>query len=678
MSKEIDNLLDNLIKEIGEQEGPETAPKPASEEAARRAEVIAKDVNQSYRRPPEPVKQSIPAPQLKKVVEPEPTSHFSGARSQDPAIRMHDRLDESTLPTPDAERRPTQIRNIGGKNKRSIPAPAEPPKRKIPHISIPDELPPDVPAAAPAQEKQETDPEREKLVKSRAEKIREQLKKRTLEETPIIPPPSEEEIDGMISDLEKPQKPAKEDGSIFSYLHQALGVEEEPEEPLSDAAPEDEEEEGGFARWFDEEPESDTEDFVADTSDEDYDDEYDEEEFEEDEVYDDEDEPRFRHLDDEDEIVESRPNRLLAFFRGLFRRHTAESDEHRIESGEMDDEYYEDDDPFAEDEYIEQDFAGEEEFEDEPMTEEPEASEEEPEEESEEPAAEEPEEEPAEEETEEEAEEPAAEETEEESFEEDEPEEEFQRTEKKHSRFFSEAFDESAEELAEMKAEPDPRPAQDADIKNRFLGRNSYFVAGIIVLLLALVGLVTFITAVAKAAGGFFSGGSLKNQLEQALYPVAVVDVPSFNEPAELTAEGALSAAIVDILMHDDLSGYTETFDMISVPAEDVLERGRQMFGVDVQTQLDTLHAAGESFVYDAQSNCFNVPAEPMIFSYSPEVKKIQRTGDTYEVTVVYRGDVADWQKNSRNFTSGSSKTMQATIEKKSNGYRIVRLVPAN
>ena len=674
MSKEIDNLLDNLIKEIGEQEGPEAAPKPASEEAARRAEVIAKDVNQSYRRPPEPVKQSIPAPQLKKVVEPEPTSHFSGARSQDPAIRMHDRLDESTLPAPDAERRPTQIRDIGGKNKRSIPAPAEPPKRKIPHISIPDELPPDVPAAAPAQEKQETDPEREKLVKSRAEKIREQLKKRTLEETPIIPPPSEEEIDGMISDLEKPQEPAKEDGSIFSYLHQALGVEEEPEEPVSDeAASEDDEEEGGFARWFDEEPESDAETLGSDTSDADYDDEYDEEEFEEDEVYDDEDEPRFRHLDDEDEITESKPNRLLAFFRGLFRRHTAESDEHRIESGELDDEYYEDDeddDPFAEDEYIEEDFAEEEDFGDEPVTEEPEEPEEEPEEEAEE--------EPAAEEAEDEAAEPAAEETEEESFEEDEPEEEFRRTEKKHSRFFSEAFDESAEELAEMKAEPDPRPAQDADIKNRFLGRNSYFVAGIIVLLLALVGLVTFITAVAKAAGGFFSGGSLKNQLEQALYPVAVVDVPSFNEPAELTAEGALSAAIVDILMHDDLSGYTETFDMISVPAEDVLERGRQMFGVDVQTQLDTLHAAGESFVYDAQSNCFNVPAEPMIFSYSPEVKKIQRTGDTYEVTVVYRGDVADWQKNSRNFTSGSSKTMQATIEKKSNGYRIVRLVPAN
>ena len=682
MSKEIDNLLDNLIKEIGEQEGPAAEKKPASEEAARRAEVIAKDVNQSYRRPPEPVKQSIPAPQLKKVVEPEPTSHFSGARSQDPAIRMHDRLDESTLPAPDADRRPTQIHDISGKSKRSIPAPAEPPKRKIPHIQIPDELPPDVEKPAPAPEKQESDPEREKLVKSRAEKIREQLKKRTLEETPIIPPPSEEEIDDMLNDLENPNgsEAPKEDGSIFSYLHQVLGVEEEPETPEEEPA-EDDEEEGGFARWFDEEQEPETTELEDAAADEDYDDEYDEDEFDEDEVYDDdEDAPRFRHLDDEDEIEESKPNRLLAFFRGLFRRHTAESDEHHIEGDLEDEEYYDEDEEPYDDEYTEDEagFEEEEGFE-EDVTDEPEEEIAEPEEESfeEEPAEEEiDEEEPAEDEPEEE--EAEAEEPEEESFEEDEPEEEFQRTEKKHSRFFSEAFDESAEELAEMKAEPDPRPAQDADIKNRFLGRNSYFVAGIIVLLLALVGLVTFASAVIKAAGGFFSGGSLKNQLEQALYPVAVVDVPSFNEPAELTAEGALSAAIVDILMHDDLSGYTETFDMISVPAEDVLERGKQMFGVDVQTQLDTLHAAGESFVYDAQSNCFNVPAEPMIFSYSPEIKKIQRNGDTYEVTVMYRGDVADWQKNSRNFQSGTTKTMQATIEKKSTGYRIVRLVPAN
>ena len=684
MSKEIDNLLDNLIKEIGEET---TEPKPASEEASRRAENIVKDVNKSYRRPPEPVKQSIPAPQFKKVVEPEPTSHFSTARPMDPAIRMHDRLDESTLPAPDAERRPTQIHSIDGKKtKRSIPAPTEPTKRKIPHISIPDELPPDVPSVTPAvQEKQEVDPEREKLVRSRAEKIREQLKKRTLEETPIIPPPSEEEIDNMLNDLENPagQEPPKEDGSIFSYLHQVLGVEEDAEAP-EDAEEDlfaDSGEDDAPARWFDDEPAPEAQPFRSDADfGEDDDDSYDEDEDFDDDEEDDEDgdTPRFRHLDDEEEIEEPKKKGFFAFLRGLFGKRTAEADEHEMEFEDESDEEDEEEDEDADDAFPEQ----EDDFTDTEADsgDEPEELTDEPEEESEEESEDEPEEESETDDTPAEPEEKAPEAARPlaEDFSEDEPEEEYARTEKKHSRFFSEAFDESAEELAEMKAEPEPRPAQDADIRNRFLGRNSYFVAGVIVLLLALVGLVTFISGVVKAAGGFFSGGSLKNQLEQALYPVAVVDVPSFNEPAELTAESALSAAIVDILMHDDLSGYTETFDMIAVPAEDVLERGKRMFGVDVQTQLDTLHAAGESFVYDAQSNCFNVPAEPMIFSYAPEVKKIQRTGDTYEVTVVYHGDVADWQKNSRNFTNGTTKTMQATIEKKTSGYRIVRLVPAN
>ncbi|MCR5718888.1 MAG: hypothetical protein K6F80_07630 [Oscillospiraceae bacterium] len=731
MSKEIDNMLDDLLREIDAQDGEETAaPKPASQEAVKRAEAIVSGVNQSYRRPPEPVRTGIPAPNIKEVIEPEPTSHFSDERSLDPAIRMHDRLDESSLPGIDAERRPTQIRNMSGTGtasrpagKRSLPTPPEAPKRKIPHINVPDELPPDVtetplPAPKPPA-KQETDPEREALVKSRAEKIREQLRKRTLEETPIIPPPSEEEIDNMIDGIEYPNghpKTEEEKSSIFSYLHQVLGVEEgedAPAEKETDAFDETEED----SRWFDDEPETETEhslfgeeySAVTDFDDEEYDDEEDEDDYEEESDYedetDDEDEEdapkssRFRHLEEEDEIEEKKESGLVAFFRGLFRKRTAEADEHELEFGapdEKDDEdeeyeeYEEYEDESEEDNFEEEDEEPEEESEEEPepkksfffrpapKTEEPE--EEEPEEESgEEPEprksflfkpvtkTEEPEEEP-----EVESEEDEPKEEPEEPFE-DEPEEEFERDQQHH--FFKQAFDESAEELAEIKSEPEPKPTQDDDIKTRFLGRNSYFVAGIIVLLLALVGLVTFISAVVKAAGGFFSGGSVKDQLEQALYPVAVVDMPSFNEPAELTAEGALSAAIVDILMHDDLSGYTENFDLICVPAEDVLERGRQMFGVDVQTQLETLHAGGEEFAYDAQSNCFNVPSEPMIFSYAPEVKKIQRNGDTYEVTVIFHGDVASWQSKSRNFTEGTTKTMQATIEKKSTGYRIVRLV---
>ena len=671
MSKEIDNLLDNLIKEIDAQEGAPAqteklseTPEPASEQAREKAEAIAKGVNKSYRRPPEPVKQSIPAPNITPVVEPDPVSHFSHQRPTDPAIRMHDRLDEDSLPTPDADRRPTQIRDIDEKPKkrrkrkaaqnRSIPEPRELPKRTIPHINVPDELPPD-PDAKPAPAAETVDPEREALVRSRAEKIREQLKKRTLEETPIIPPPSAEEINDMLSDLEHPAQEEetapveqeKEDNSIFQYLHQVLGVEEkEKEETPAESAGEER------PRWFDDAPApvpytpQDGENY------DEYDD-YDDEEYDEDDDSAEETSvpSRLRHLEEDEEEEEKRENPIVGFFKNLF----AKSD---------DDEEFEEEDSF-----------GDEPEEDYPDTEVPL-----PENEIDLPPQSLPEEvtlDSTDEETFEETSDPDADDY---AFGEDETPAEDDAPasrEKENGGFFRDAFDESAEELAEVKADPVSHQTG-AGVKQRFLSRNSYFIVGVIVFILALVGLITVIAGIIKGAGGFFSGGSVKTQLEKTLYPLAVVDVPAFNEPAELTAEGALSASIMDILMHDDLSGYTETFDMIAIPADDVLERGRTLFGVDVQTSLDTLTVAGQSFVYDAQTNCYNVPTVPMIYSYSPEVKSVKRTGDTYEVTVIFHSDEAAWQKNSRNFTEGPSKTMQATVEKKSSGYRIVRLVPAN
>ena len=699
MSKEIDNLLDNLIKEIDAKEGypapkePE-APKPTSEEAREKAEAIAKGVNKSYRRPPEPVRQSIPAPKITPVVEPEPVSHFSNQRPTDPAIIMHDRLDEDSLPAPDAERRPTQIMDMDGKSKkrkkrgkkqnRSIPAPPEQPKRNIPHIQVPDEFPPD-PALQPAPAEQSAkpqtaepvDPEREALVRSRAEKIREQLKKRTLEETPIIPPPSAEEIDDMLSGLEHPddtaeaagQSAAEENENIFEYLNQVLGVEEQEQA--------EKEQDTDRPRWFEDAPEPDTSSFYRRHLDDVYGDDDDDDEEDDLDFGEDADAEqsasRLRHLEDEEE-TEKPVNPIVAFFRNLFGKHDDEEEEEEeeetFEDDEPDDGDLPDEDETADEEFPETEVPVPEndtDYEPAPLFSKNTVSE--PEEDNEETAWDETED--ADEADSDDAWETA------DSYDltEDSAEEEPATSGKRG--FFREAFDESAEELAEVKAEPLPEKSTDAGIKQRFLSRNSYFVVGVIVFVLAVVGLISLISLIAKGAGGFFSGGSLKSQIEKALYPAAVVDIPAFNEPAELTPDGAISAAIVDIMMNDDLSGYSETFDMIAIPAEDVLARARDRFGVDVQSALGTVQAAGETFVFDGSTDCYNVSTTPMIFSYSPEVKSIKRNGDTYEVTVIFHGEMAGWQENSRNFKESQSKTMQATVEKKSTGFRVVRLVPA-
>ncbi|MCR4647152.1 MAG: hypothetical protein K5695_17395 [Oscillospiraceae bacterium] len=236
---------------------------------------------------------------------------------------------------------------------------------------------------------------------------------------------------------------------------------------------------------------------------------------------------------------------------------------------------------------------------------------------------------------------------------------------------FRDALDESPDELEEMKAEPLPEMGK---FKVQFLRRHWYFVAGILCFILALVGLVTCIGWVIGKTRSFFGSSVLRESLVEVLYPVAVVDLPAFETTADLSSESLLSAAMVDILMYDDLSGYPVSFDVISIPANDVLARAQLRFGTDFTTEFSTLHAAGETFYYDSASGCYNVPAAPSIFSYSPDITDISRSGDTYTVTVRYVSEKASWQQRSDNFTNDNAKTMQVTLQQEDKNYRIVRI----
>ncbi|MBQ9696220.1 MAG: leucine-rich repeat protein, partial [Oscillospiraceae bacterium] len=135
-----------------------------------------------------------------------------------------------------------------------------------------------------------------------------------------------------------------------------------------------------------------------------------------------------------------------------------------------------------------------------------------------------------------------------------------------------------------------------------------------------------------------------------------------------------LSAAMMDILMYDDLSVYPANFDVISIPLQDVLLRARRMFGAEYSPVPVTLRIAGEFFYYDEDIHSYNVPQSPAIFAYAPQIQKIQRSGDVYTVDVLYVSDSAQWQEHSSNYTAQNEKEMQVVLEKKNGVWRIVRI----
>ncbi|MBE6875627.1 MAG: hypothetical protein E7496_02705 [Ruminococcus sp.] len=219
MKREFHDLLRNLVDDSELPPSPEIA---VSEESRQKVDAIVEKMNRertSAPTAPKPVYDAPPSRKRPPVVTPDPVSHFSEEPSQNPVVRMHDRLLEDALPQPDADRKPlpkTEQKPTKTKHKKKKKLQTESlsdtvqPKKNF-HIEIKDELPPDVPrdtsiADRLKQEKLEAvlastpprTPEqiRKEKVRKRAEEIRRKMKQAVLPPEPlpeqVLPEPEEE------------------------------------------------------------------------------------------------------------------------------------------------------------------------------------------------------------------------------------------------------------------------------------------------------------------------------------------------------------------------------------------------------------------------------------------------------------------------------------------------------
>lgn len=768
--QDINDLLSGLL---GEQPRPKQEKKPApapvqetkrpaaSEKSRQRVEELLRSVEleNCQRKAAAPQKRGdMTIPKRDPVPVPPPVSHFTDEPSQNPAVRMRDRLDETALPMLDSERKPNQIippkpRTEPPKKKRKkrpapqqtaenraevqpeavksadIPAPAAP-KKKIMHINVPDELPPDIPREIPAAETGFAEPEpREAKLKIMHINVPDELPPDIPREIPVpeeipaepvsadIPAPSQpkrriphivipdelppdipqdaseaDEIRRKISAIQASADaaPAQQEEAVQYDAHEQeilrraesikaqirLAMEEiqavpEVEEDELDALPEadtaaeqpDEAEipeeipkkakSGGLFRRKTEEPAYDAPD--ADAAPEAVTEPEIPAEPQAPEVP---KAPRLRHLSAVDEPKEK--SGLLGFSRKKKQNLTADVTSAASEA-EIMAILGENPDPMPAPEKrglfrrrekivlipepVEYDDVPED-----PIS--PDEAESVPDT-AESPQLPEPEEMQSNEET----------------VLDQVPEP------KGIGASIRAALDENVQELADVKAEVLPDDGGQSGSRIRRLRRRSYFIAGILCSALALVGIGTCVVLAAQAIRNFAGSSSLTQELEDVVYPAVVVDLPDFENAADAAPETLLSAAVIDLVMFGDLSGYSEAFDVISVPAEDIRTRANSMFGIEITGDYETLYAAGELFFYDETTGCYNVPSAPVIFSYAPEITEIRRSDDVYTLTVAYRADMAQWQERSENFSHMGEKTMEITVEKHDGNYRIVRMM---
>ena len=212
-------------------------------------------------------------------------------------------------------------------------------------------------------------------------------------------------------------------------------------------------------------------------------------------------------------------------------------------------------------------------------------------------------------------------------------------------------LDEDPEELineCSEKSEADEENS-DSSFKNIRFKKTLYTVLGAVFAVFAVIGIIVSVSKCVSTVRSFTSGEVKKDGFNEIVYPAVIMDIESFNSPAELSSEQIITASIWSIIMDEDrVSKYTVNpgTDTISIPYMDVEARAVEMFGTEHPAfEHCTVGPVDSRFFYS--EGAYNVKIKPITFTYSPEIKSIVKSGSTYTVSVDYIDELPEWMDKS-------------------------------
>lgn len=244
-------------------------------------------------------------------------------------------------------------------------------------------------------------------------------------------------------------------------------------------------------------------------------------------------------------------------------------------------------------------------------------------------------------------------------------------------------LDEDPAELSNERSEKTEEDEIDVSLRSGSRGKAKkriYGILGVLFTLLAAVGLITVIKFGIARFTSFTSGETKKDGFIDVVYPAVIMDIESFNEPTELPSDQIITAAIWSIVMSaDDMDKYDKTFDVISVPSVDVEAYAAKLFGDKLPVFEHTTVGEGDiKFYYNEETKRYNIPVNPISFTYEPKITSVSKNGNEYTIRVDYYKELPSWMEKSENFTKEISKTVEFRLTEKDDNYMISSMAIVN
>ncbi|MBE6835404.1 MAG: hypothetical protein E7515_04045 [Ruminococcaceae bacterium] len=177
--------------------------------------------------------------------------------------------------------------------------------------------------------------------------------------------------------------------------------------------------------------------------------------------------------------------------------------------------------------------------------------------------------------------------------------------------------------------------SETATQKKHFRTHKWAFPVGLLIVLLAVIGLVFIIVSSVKGISKAFDNSKQLEEYNTLLRPVVMNDPATFDDVTLADKQQLTDIAIWSILS-DELTPqkYEYTDDGMVIPAKDVEDKFHELFGSQTEASHSTIEGYGYTFTYDSDAENYTIPLTGIVPVYTPRVVDISKKGSAVILTV--------------------------------------------
>lgn len=203
------------------------------------------------------------------------------------------------------------------------------------------------------------------------------------------------------------------------------------------------------------------------------------------------------------------------------------------------------------------------------------------------------------------------------------------------------------------------------------------FIAGVLILVLAVVGVVSIVDKCIDAFGGSNDVNTEYAEYAEFLTWVVGVDPDPFSDITKANKESLRNIAVCALLSDNVKTGEYEVGENgLLVPAADVEAQYTAMFGAENPIAHGTVVGYGYQFDYDQSKNVYNVPLSGATPPFAVRIESVEKSGGVIQLRVGYVGTgKIEVLPDGSIGSAEPDKYADITLKKTDTGYNLISLM---